>query len=235
MDTARNAELFHIRHIGIIALTLVLLSTIYGISVNQPAVESLQTATETPTPTSDHPNPIYTHSEAEDRALSLVPELATPSAVVARLVSTSTLASEWFGASDAQAWFPDTGLWIVGVAASNLTYADLIPRVAVEGFGTPVTPDATAAAHDQQSVEGAYFVFEASGGLVVARGVLRLGPGTPQPAVTTSPGILEDPPDLFSFDAITSLADEAIAIRTATALPNLDDFATSQPTPSPAP
>lgn len=101
--------------------------------------------------------PIFTESEAIDRALELFPNNHSPNGMTARLVTLDTV--NHLTNTDGSDFQPHVPVWLVAVLGVNLTMSDAIDIPGVEPA-------------NQTSPIGIYYVFDANSGEVIIVGAI---------------------------------------------------------------
>ncbi len=144
---------------------------------------------------------IYTGQEAISLTLETqLPSGFTPTQVEVRLVTQATLFEKFIGVA-AGDYEPTLGpAWLVGVLGSGLTNADILYPSTIPGIMS----------NPPQTIEGAYFAWDANSSQTSARGLLT----------ATGPR---------SMQTITGFVDAVVTIAIATDVPWLD--ITPEPTP----
>lgn len=174
-----------------------------------------------------HPASILSSNEAISLALSRVPEHATITHTVARLVDPATLSNLFFRDPELVHTLTSSQVWIVGVRAQGLIAHDIYNPpfdTSHSGIAEPI------AGEPAEVVDGAFFVYEANGGSLIFEGVLSIGEspyGTPLPIAPTA-----DPwraPIEFWYSDIANLPNASESIVTATDLPFESDIYTPLP------
>ena len=172
------------------------------------AVPWTATDPSTSTPTAEYPNPIFDAQDAINRSLARFPEGHNPHGEIARLVTYETLADVWFEEPREPIWDPSAGVWLVAILGNELMVNDVLPPPHVPS--AQMTADAASTrATDPIFVEGAYYGWDANGGLLVVEGALAYLSG---PLAGT---------EHRTYSLIQSLPNENPSIAEATELPLL--------------
>lgn len=151
-----------------------------------------QGGTETPTP--DYIQPIFSSADAIARSLARFPIGRNPHGEVARLTTYEVL-DAWRDASS-PGLAPQSPVWLVGVLGDGVTKNEALwpSHLYGDDWGTVGTPP-----HDRP-VDGAFYAWDANGGVLVGEGVL------------------DEQGDL-SYSTLTLLPDMPLTVEPATEVP----------------
>jgi hypothetical protein len=194
----------------LLTLALMALMVIATSPHKRPTTAQIPTATGT---SSGEYAPIEDEDEAIELSLSLFPPIGDPANPIARLVSLATY-EDWVtltglsaplqtqAASETQEWGnenPDSPVWFVAIQGTGLTVRDVIQ------------PPGGIELADDRVVDGAYYVWEANTGMLLAVGALVTGGDQ-------------------SYTSIAVLPTESLTITQATPFPTPGTPSTAKPT-----